>query len=313
MRKRQWSMVKSRLSMLFIKLITFSCTLLMSCNLYAQQASTIISKDKIVLGEQISLQIKIEGLSPASIKQDFVFPDSINHLEILSDSVQTINTSTLLYTLTLTSFDSGYWQLPAFEMTLFDERKLVTEPLGITVMPVDVSTMVDYHDIKDILEVKPENNWWIIAAIVALALVSLFGFLWFHNNKSATQQAIVPVANLEKLYNTFLQHLSKLEGSDQKDRSSIVNIYKESSNAIRIFIDAAYFQNTAHLTTGEYMLKVKGKFPDIATENTYFQFLRLSDSVKFAKYIPPVEETRTIFTTLRNIASEVYQQNKVKN
>jgi hypothetical protein len=278
-----------------------------------QQVSTIISKDKIVLGEQISLQIKVEGISQASIKQDFVFPDSINHIEILSDSLQTISNSTLIYNLTLTSFDSGYWQLPAFEMILMDNRKLVTESIGITVMPVDVSTLVDYHDIKDILEVNPENNWCIIAAITVLALISLFAFLWFHNNKSAIQETQIPIAKIDVLYNQFLQNLSKLEITDLTEKTSVVNIYKESSNAIRTFIDKVYQQNTSHLTTSEYMLKIKGKFPDVLTENIYFQFLRLSDAVKFAKYLPPVEETKAIFPALRNIASEVYQQNKAKN
>lgn len=310
--RKQWSMVNGEWSRLSIVLVLLSFAFNVS-KLSAQQVSTLLSKDKIVLGEQIFLQIKVEGITKASIKQDFPFPDSVNHIEILSDTVQTINSSTLIYELSLTSFDSGYWQLPVFEMVLHDNRKLATEPLGITVMPVDVSTLADYHDIKDILEVNPENNWWIIAVIIVLALISLFAFLWFHNNKPADKETALPVANIDVLYNHLIQEISELEKKDFTEKTSVVNIYKESSNAIRTFIDKVYQQNTLHLTTGEYMLKIKGKLPDAATENTYFQFLRLSDAVKFAKYLPPVEETKAIFPALRNIAEELYQQNKAKN
>jgi len=306
-------LVNGQWSMLIKKAFILVCSLMCFLQSSGQQVSTIISKNKIVLGEQISLQIKVEGISQASIKNDFVFPDTINHIEILSDSTQTISNSTIIYNLTLTSFDSGYWQLPAFEMVLMDNRKLITEPVGINVMPVDVSTLIDYHDIKDILEVNPENNWWIIAIIIALALISLFAFLWFHNNATTSPETNIPAANIDTLYNQFIQQLAELEVKDVTEKNSVMHIYKESANAIRIFIDKMYQQNTLHLTTGEYMLRIKGKFPVVTTEQSYFQLLRLCDAVKFAKYLPPEDETKGIFPVLRNIAGEIYQQNKAKN
>ncbi len=312
MRRGQWFMVNG-LGLMFLKTLILFVVCLCVNESYSQHVSTIISKEKIVIGEQISLQIKVQGISHATIKQDFMFPDSVNHIEFLSDSIQTINNSTIVYNIVLTSFDSGYWQLPVFEMILHDNRKLSTEPIGITVMPVDISTMSDYHDIKDILEVNPENNWWIIAVIVFLALISLFGFLWFHKINKESQQQITSVASLDKLYNELLLQISKLETTDKQDRASVLNIYKDSASLIKEFIDVAFSQKTLHLTTGEYILKTKGKFSDATTQNDYFQFLRLSDAVKFAKYFPPAEETNAIFPSLKNIATTVYNQTKSKN
>jgi len=145
----------------------------------AQKIATIIDRDKIVLGEQIQLKIKIDNvdLIGGGIIKDLQIPDTVNHLEILSHTIDTVTTSNsaiYLHHLVITSFDSGYWKLPAFDIVFANKKKLSTEPLGFTVLPVDVSNLQDYHDIKDVLEVPLLNNWWIIAGIVALALLSLF-------------------------------------------------------------------------------------------------------------------------------------------
>jgi hypothetical protein len=176
--KGEWSMVNGQWLHHFHRVIIISCLLLFSNVLWCQKVSTILSKDKIVIGEQITLKIEVEGVAGNSVVKDFSFPDTVNHIEILSDSIDSDGPS-YIHTLTLTSFDSGFWQFPSFELLLADNRKVITEPLNISVLPVDVSNMADYHDIKDILDIKAENNWWIIASVVALGLLSLFAFLWF--------------------------------------------------------------------------------------------------------------------------------------
>jgi hypothetical protein len=278
---------------------------------YGQKVSTILSKDKMVIGEQITMQVKVEGITPADIQQDFNFPDTINHIEILKDSVEQVNSVTLLHTLTLTSFDSGFWQLPSFGLLLSSQKTIRTEPVDITVLPVDVSTLQDYHDIKDILEIKAENNWWVIAIIVLVGLVSLFAFLWFMNEKPVVKsQEVISPAGIRLLYDALLKRLTELESSDLANSPIATGIFQETSQSTRNFIDKVYQQDTAHLTTGEYMLHQKGKFPNVDMENSYFQFLRLADAVKFAKYAPPVEEKQRAIPVLKNVITSVYQQLK---
>lgn len=297
---RQWAMMWALLCCCFITATAFS-----------QKVSTLISKDKIVLGEQLFVKIRIEGITPAQVQQDFSFPDTLNHLEIISDSIEEADNSTIIHTLRITSFDSGYWELPSFKMVLTDQRILSTQPVNITVMPVDISDMQDYHEIKDIIEVTPENNWWIIASIVALALISLFSMLWFMNGKASIPEATkVTAAGLQQLYNSTIQQLDSLQPTDITRREEVIRLFAETAQLVRNFIDASHQQDTTHLTTGEYMLKEKGKLPDADTETSYFQFLRLADAVKFAKYFPPVEETNAIFPILRNVVTEVFHQVK---
>lgn len=277
----------------------------------AQKISTSISKDKIVLGEQVFIKITVDNISAGDVQQDFHFPDTINHIEILSDSIDKPDNTTIVHTLTITSFDSGYWELPVFKLLLNGRRILTTTSLGITVLPVDVSNMQDYHDIKDILEINPENDWWIIAAIVLTGLISLFSVLWFMSNKAPAPTLKKVTGNdLQTLYNNLMLQLKILEGTDASRLLEAKKIFVQSSEAVRSFIDASYNQNTSHLTTGEYIVQLKNKLPNSEDANRYFQFLRVSDAVKFAKYFPPVEETKSIFPILTKMATSVYQQSK---
>lgn len=289
---------------LLLLLIAFVSTL------HAQQVSTLISKDKIVIGEQVEFQIRIEGITAGQVMTDFQFPDTVNHIEILSDTAEQISGNGLLYTLRLTSFDSGYWQIPAFEMTLASQQKLRSETVGLTVLPVDVSNLEDYHDIKDILEVEAENNWYIVAAIVLIGIISLFAFLWFNTRRRPIAEARQSAPNLEKYYRQILKDLSGWQSVDPSDRQTVTAMYRQAATGIRGFSDAAYDLNTGHLTTGEYVVHMKSRLPDAATESKYFQFLRLAEVVKFAKYHPPAEETTATFPVLKEVIDSIFQQRK---
>ena len=309
---RHWSMVNGECPPLRRIVTLLCCLTLLSTVSFSQKVTTLLSKDKIVIGEQVTLRIEIQGVSADEVLQDFKFPDSVNHIEILADSIDGAG-SAFVHTLTLTSFDSGYWQFPAYELTLANNTKLESQPVDISVLPVDVSNLEDYHDIKDILDVDAANNWWIIAAIVALGLLSLFALLWVVTNNAPAQQEIAPKSDLAGLYDQLVRRLVILEGESKAGNISNAEVYKETTHLSRSFTDTAYAVQTAHLTTGEYMLRMKGNLPDAETETGYFQFLRLADAVKFARYEPPADETNRIFTVLKTMAEQVLQQNKPKS
>ncbi|MBK8427960.1 MAG: hypothetical protein IPL27_19215 [Lewinellaceae bacterium] len=85
----------------------------------------------------------------------FVTLDSIPHFEWLEKPVtDTVNTGggTLLKGVyVLTSFDSGHWVIPAFELS----GGLKTDTIPVDVVFSDFNPEQPYHDIKDILEDDP--------------------------------------------------------------------------------------------------------------------------------------------------------------
>lgn len=285
-------------------------SLFIFCNtLYSQKVTTLLSKDKIVIGEQIELKLKVEGINPGGIKEDFRFPDTINRLEILKDSIEWPDAQTLLHTLTITGFDSGYWQIPAFRLVLSDGSILVSDSLGIAVLPVDVSGLQDYHDIKDILEVSPGNNWWAVMTIILTGLLSLFALLWFMNNRSIVDAGIAPQASDPgKAHKNLLRLLAELEDvgltDQQKAKLKMLEIVETSKE----YFGLKFQQNPVHLTSSEYMLAMRSFMHPELERDRFFQLLRLSDAVKFAKYQPRLEEIREHLPPLRVLVETIHQK-----
>jgi len=280
-------------------------------NGWGQKVSTLIDRGKILLGEQVTVTIKVTGINKAQVQQDFQFPDTVNHLEILADSAVQLSDA-YVHTLTLTCFDSGTWTLPAYTIRLSDQTQLSTTPLTISVLPVDVSNLEDYHDIKDVLEVPVENNWWIIAGIVLAFLVSLFAVLWLMNNRTVSAPEKITPQGLAEQYTALIQQLQYWENQQISNPAETRELFRLTVAAIRGFTDAALYTRTSHLTSGEYMLSVRTSLPQEAIRDRYFQFLRLADAVKFAKFIPPQEEVQNIFPMLRQTAETVYQPIKMQ-
>ena len=287
-------------------LLTGASLLLLIIIANAQKVATIASKHKIVIGEQISVIIKVDGLPDNSIQQDFVFPDTVNHIEILSHKTEPAGQSAVVHHLAITSFDSGQWRLPAFQMTLTDNRKLFSEPLDFNVVPVDVAHMHDYHDIKDILEVLPQNNWIIVALVVLLALTSLFALLWFITSRVSPEVGVTGMPDLQQRYDELIQRLTLLGEIDTGDKKAVRHFFIETSSGVRAFSELALQRRSAHYTTDEYMLEAKGALQDETLERSYFQFLRLADAVKFARYDPPPEEIVGLIPLLKNVVSRFF-------
>ena len=148
-------------------------------NTFSQSASVTLDRDKILLGEQVTLQLSLSNINEST---SFVagwpqLKDTLNHAEIIkSNVIDTININginTYQQSFTITSFEYGKWQLGPYNFIIQDKTSgkqtgLATVPAYLTVLPVDVSSMQDYHPIKDIIDVGTNFNWTpvIIAATV---------------------------------------------------------------------------------------------------------------------------------------------------
>ena len=109
--------------------------------------------------------------------------DSIPHFEILErkkiDTVDDREGIKLSQNLTLTSFDSGHWAIPSFELPADKPMYTDSIPVDVGFSPFDPNQ--DYHDIKDVIDVqvkeKKEETWYWYAAASALLIAAIIYFL----------------------------------------------------------------------------------------------------------------------------------------
>ncbi len=287
--------------------------LLLSFSSSAQKVSAIVSRDKIRIGEQFELKLKVEPTSnaPLAIDNWFAIPDTFQHFQVaLRQPIDTINiSSTKTYTqvISITSFDTGKFTLPAFNVVI-GGKEFSTREIAISVSPVDVHMRKDYNDIKDIIEPEPEQEYtiWIAMGIVVVLVIALFFIIrWLIGRRKLN--AYAPSQPL-----TIEEALQKLD--------ALVPVYQDKEYQLffiqLIAICKGYSDNQLHITTyskttAEYISVIKQRITDETLLQQYIQLLHWADSVKFAKSIPTTEECQQSLADARALLTNLHSsQNK---
>lgn len=296
-------MNKRRLYIVFYSAIILLCIHL---NVSAQVVKARVNRDKILIGEKILLKLAIEN-GKAGINW-FRFPDSLNHLEVTSrskiDTILNGNYTNYYQTISITSFDSGTWVFPPLSLAGINQQ---TPPINITVTPVDISRMEDYNDIKDIEDEKQQNSLLITAIIAAVTLLSIGIIYWLLTKNKKAAPAKQSLKDNKSPLEWALIELDKLTAKKLQTPAEVKKYYSDLTNISHTFFDLQLHQQNQHQTTEEWMLQLQPLTVSTEIKTPFFQFLRLSDTVKFAKYLPPQEENQTsveaIKQMLRNVSS----------
>ncbi len=255
--------------------------------------SATTDKQKILIGEQVQLYLK--AVLKKNTRAGWFVVDSFPHFEILQrskiDSQQTTEGLFLQQTLTLTSWDSGRWAIPAFSFA-GGKTKPVVIAVGYTPMAPDQP----YNDIKDIIEVeKPlASNWyWYLVALAVLIAL----FLLFFPPKEKKPEA--PVAPPEDAYQHALKRLGKLKAGNEAKY-----LYTELVDIFREYLLKRKNIQSFSKTTDDLSLQIKELQLPTDQYHQLVQALRLSDMVKFARYQPQVQENEAAIAVIeKNIIS----------
>ncbi len=301
----------------FVKVSILILLLTISSNLFSQKITATVDRDKILIGEQIELSIVVSDIdkNKIDIAQWFNLPDSFNHVEVIKrlpiDTINTQGVFSYAQKIILTSFDSGYWQIPSVAVALSNKQNIITEGINISVLPVDVSNVKDYHDIKEIIEVKTETDWLLIGAVAAAAIVAALLLFLLIRYFVKRKKKLKPTSK----HFGIKEALEKIDELQQKkliEKNQHKIFFTELVDICRSFSDIQLNISTANKTTDEYMLLLKGKVGTEPVQIQYFQVLRLADAVKFAKFIPAESECNEAVEHAKIFLQTIYQFQFIK-
>lgn len=261
-----------------------------------------IDRSQILIGEPIRLTLEADIPEHEPIR--FFHTDSIPHFEFLNkEKIDTINTGSgtiLSQIMHITSWDSGHWVIPSFRLR---------ESIATDTLPVDVGFSAfnpeqPYHDVKEIIEVTPPEEkkkakWWYIVAGAVLLLV-LGVFLFRKKKKPVVQAAEQPI-------DPFKEAMDQLEQL-QKEKPEAKQYYSRLVDIFRKYIDAKKGIHSLQATADDLVIQLKNlnlpkeQFDELA------QSLRLSDFVKFAKYIPSADDDKNAFTIIYKAIQQIEQK-----
>lgn len=258
-------------------------------NASAQKVSIRATTDKnqILIGQPFQLTIQVSVSKKSNIL--FSMPDSISHFEILGkpdlDSISNNNTIGITAIYRMTSFDSGRWAIPPIVLT----KNIKSDSIVMDVVFSDFDPAADYHDIKDIIEVKPktEIRWWryIVGGVLLLLLV---GYYFIRKKKK------IPVAPKEVPVNPYQLAMKQLNEL-QKSSTEVKQFH---TRLIEIFRQYLFFKKgilSAQKTTADLVPQLKSINMSKEGLAQLAQSLQVSDMVKFAKYNATKDESDACF------------------
>lgn len=268
----------------------------------AQNKVTIgsgVDKNKIVIGEQIHLTLEADF--PQQEPMRFFTIDSIPHFEILErkkiDTVDNGEGIKLSQSLTLTSFDSGHWTIPSFELS--SDKPMYTDSVAVDVGFSAFDPNQDYHDIKDVINVqvkeKKEETWYWYAAASALLIAAIIYFLV---RKKKNPLARIPFVDPYKEARQELEKLGKENLASKLFYTRLVDIF-------RVYISRRKGIASLQKTTDDLVVQLRSLQLPAEDFNRLAQSLRLSDFVKFAKFEPAVSDKTDSFKTIKDFIDSI--------
>ncbi|MDQ6844233.1 MAG: BatD family protein [Bacteroidota bacterium] len=304
-----------------VTLLFFSAGIFCVQNISAQlpQVKTSVDKNNILIGEQI--QYKVESSMPDNSYRLtwFSIPDSFGHFVVVSkskiDSSFVNGTIRFSQVLTLTSFDSGRAAIPSLSLTAEplnadSSYNLLTDtiPINISYSPLD--SVKTFHDIKNIIEVKKELPWWIwlLLSIAFLIIIFLVIFLI----KVFRKKQNIPDLIKAKLtpYDEAMQALTDLDKQqllqkNEPDNYRVKEYHTRLSEIFKRYITRKTNTYKLHLTSDEILMELGGYGIEKDQLSAFANSIRMSNAVKFAKYIPPQSESENCLHQTKEMITQI--------
>jgi hypothetical protein len=191
------------------------------------------------------------------------------------------------------------------DRTTGKQTLLQTDSLVLEVLPVDVSNMQNYHDVKDILDVEVKPNYWLFVAIAASVIVlAILIWLMVKGSKKKKPESPKPAYKGTPLEHA-LQQIKELNGENLPAKRQVKLFYTRLSDILRNYFNDRFGVHSSQATSDELMILLSVYLQDEKYRTQFYQFLRLTDAVKFAKYIPSNEQNekaiKTAVDTLQHI------------
>jgi hypothetical protein len=288
----------------FYKAICFPFFLLTAFFSDAQKTTVkaTVDKNRIVIGERI--RFTLEADIPENEPIRFFIIDTIPHFELDKQRIDTTNTSEgtfLRQVISITSFDSGHWVIPSFSLG----EKANTDTIPIDVSFSQMDTTKGYHDIKDIIDVKPpeeKKTEWLWYAIGGGVLVIVLLLIYFLRKKKPAVVAAAPVIDP---YQDAMEQLEKL----RKEKTGPKEYYSRLVDIFRLYVLRKRDVHSLQKTTDDLVVQLKTIQISKEQFEKLAQALRLSDFVKFAKYVPSAEDDRNVFETVKDSIAAIEKVN----
>lgn len=293
-----------------IFIYTMLVCLLCSSPLLAQQyedyfqVKAVPDTTKIRLGEQVNISITAKvmlyALKGANLKVVFPnLPDSLNHIEVVSRTpLDTAGSNeqqkVWKQTITVTSFDSGRWEMPPMKFEVFSVSdgsydSVFTDPIFIDVNTVAVDTSKAFKPIKPLRRVAWNllDYWpWLLGILLLVTAIVLY-FVYWRKRKPAAPPA--PAKPARSPYEVAIDELNQL-GKNQPWNTDVKLYYTQLTDVLRQYFEQQFHIAALEQTSAELLQNIKPVTVLNQQRDKLQSILTVADLAKFAKLQPSPQE-----------------------
>lgn len=304
----------------YLSIIILSGLVIPSVSLAQEiKVHTYLDTTSILIGDQIKYRIDIT--QNKNIDSEFpVFADTlVNKVEIIENSkIDTtyLNTDVIKISkeLTITSFDSGFYVLPAIRIPYVENNQPDTALSDILVLGVftfEIDTVRGITDIKPPIDTPltfSETVPYIVIGLSAILLISLI--LWLYTKYRKKEEIVIRrEIPKEPAHLIALRNLDSLKTRKLWQQGKVKLFHSELTEILRIFIENRFGLQAMEQTSDEVLdffthsnLLKSGSYEKLE------HILKTADFVKFAKFQPLPDENEVCF----DYAYKIVMENKLR-
>jgi len=249
-------------------------------------------KNSILIGQPMKLTVELS--MPSGAPGSAFRIDSIDHFEFLGEPMGDTSTSdgrTIIKTIyTITSFDSGHWVIPSWVLG----PKVRSDSIPVDVLYADYNPDQDYHDIKDIIVVAKDKKtpWWWYAIGGAVLLIGVVVYL------SKKKKTIV-ISKPKVVTDPYQEAIKDLEAL-QRSKPDAKTFHSKLTDIFRLYIFRRKGILSLQKTTDDLVIQIKSLDLPKDDFDKIAQSFRMSDFVKFAKYVPSANDDEEALISIKN-------------
>ncbi len=267
--------------------------------------------DRIRIGEQLKLELSatvdMNKLKEAGLQLAFPsLPDSFSHWEVVErskpDTIGSAREQQFRQVITLTSFDSGHWEIPTLRFELRSAAGMAdsafTAPIGIDVDNVPVDTTKAFKPIKS-LRTVPSNLWESIMDFIkeywpfilsGLVIIGLIIAWWIYMRKRPAKAPAPPPVPLEAPYDRTIRQLQELGAQKVWQQGQVKEYYTRLTDILRTYFEDQFGIAALEQTSAELLQNIKPVTILNQQRDKLRGLLSLADLAKFAKLQPTPQE-----------------------
>jgi len=273
------------------------------------QVEARLSTDSIMIGDQFSLDVDVQKdliqviEFPTFFKEEGKIGLIGSNVEVLAElPVDTLERDgrsiKIRKRYILTTFDAGTYNLGVFPALYLDKNVTDTlysmDSLRIQVHTFDIDTLsMQIHDIKPPLKapVLPQEYMG-YSLLLYSGLQLLFAILYIlyrkrQNKKTGTKRIRRPS---EPPHITAIRELEKLQSEKLWQNQRHKLYYTRLTDIVREYIEGRYGVNAMEMTSDEIILAMTEINIPARSYEQLQRLLSTADYVKFAKYVPDIED-----------------------